>query len=243
MGALDANGSAAQASEGDFEGSSGEESGDRQRADDAAPGCRVCGRIRGAFPEGATVEAVVRTLSRAGLAEIVAARANPGAEGEYELRFTAPADTSEPADVTLALRLRGPDGRVLVESTAIPSFPQELELDLRAPRGAVSRSEYELLEAHIAGELRTGAEGLDGLGAEDVGEVADWLDVEPEHVRLFQQARKLGAETGLPAPLFYSLGQAGLPTVLEELIEVPLHELETTLEEAVAAGVAPPALR
>ena len=79
--------------------------------------------------------------------------------------------------------------------------------------------------------------GLDGAEDSVIDEVSEWLDVDPERLMLFQQARALESDTGLPAPLFYALGRSGTGPALEELLDVPMHELRTTVEEAVADGI------
>ena len=54
---------------------------------------------------------------------------------------------------------------------------------------------------------------------------------------LFQEARSLGQQTGVPAPVFYALGRDGSVPTLDELLDVPIYELRTAIEEAAADGV------
>ena len=50
-------------------------------------------------------------------------------------------------------------------------------------------------------------------------------------------ARALESDTGLPAPMFYAMGRSGLGPSLDELVDVPIHELRTSIDEAIAEGI------
>src|SRR5262249_11812715 len=101
-------------------------------------------------------------------------------------------------------------------------------------------SEYARLERHVAGELESGVAGLDGAEAAVIEQVAEWLDVDADRLMMLQQARALESETGLPAPLFYGLGHGGAGLTVEELVDVPIHELRAAVEEALADNIVEP---
>jgi hypothetical protein len=109
--------------------------------------------------------------------------------------------------------------------------------DLRPRRTTSGPSEYALFERLIAEGLETGVAGLESADESVIDEVSEWLDVDAERLTMFQEAQALGVDTGLPAPMFYALGRSGMGMSLEDLQDVPIHELRTTVEEAAAHGV------
>src|SRR5262249_30092348 len=54
---------------------------------------------------------------------------------------------------------------------------------------------------------------------------------------MFQEARTLGAQTGVPAAAFYALGRSGTGPALQDMVDVSVDELRTSLSEAVADGI------
>jgi hypothetical protein len=196
----------------------------------------VCGRVLRPVPDGSTVEVVLRSLTGGGLIDETAAETMVNRAGWYRLAY-APATGSDSADVSLVVRLRGPDGAPIVESDPLLSPPGRARVDLRPPAGTGQISEYLQLQRRVGAELQAGVAGLDALAPEVVEEVASWLHLETDRLLLLQQARLLEAENGLPGALFYGLGRCGLPLALEDLAEVPLAQLRTTVEEAVAGGI------
>jgi hypothetical protein len=79
--------------------------------------------------------------------------------------------------------------------------------------------------------------GIEGADETVLEEVSAWLDVDSERLMLFQSARALESDTGLPAPMFYAMGRNGLGPSLDDFVDVPIHELRTTIEEAIAEGI------
>jgi hypothetical protein len=125
----------------------------------------------------------------------------------------------------------------LAQSTPVLSAPQRTRIDVRAPRIASVASEYTELERQIGEDLETGLGALEGADESVIDEVSNWLDIDPEQLMLFQEALALERDTGVPAPVFYALGRGGAMPTLDHLLEVPVHELRTTIEEAAADGV------
>jgi hypothetical protein len=200
----------------------------------------VRGQVRGATPDGARVEAVLTTLSEQRLQEQVVAEAAVNATGWYRMQYTLPPlprIDGNAADATLTVRLRGGDGALAGESTPLLSPAPRARADIRPSRPPEHPSEYELLERRVHEGLAGGAAGLDGAAPEVLDEVAAWIDVEPDRLAILQEARALEQQTGVPAPVCYALGRAGLGLELEDLIDVPARELRTTVEEAAADGI------
>jgi hypothetical protein len=207
----------------------------------------VWGRVRGPAPEGARVEALLRGLSEGQLEERVVADGVVNAAGWYRMKYPLPtgerrrspgaaasADTRAAAKATLIVRLLRTDGELIGESAPLLSPPLRARMDIRPAHAPELPSEYQLLGERLQADVRGGVASLDGAEAEVIDEVADWLEVEPDRLELVQKARALEQETGVPAPIFYALGRGGLGIALEDLIDVPLAELRTTIEEAAA---------
>ena len=206
---------------------------------EASPAVRyeVLGQVKGSTPANATVQAVLRTLHDGTIDEEVVGEGTVDTTGRYTLTFERPAQSGDASDASITLRLYAQGGDLIAESAPLLLREQRMRINLRPSRPAGSASEFELLEERIAEGLGDGAEGLDGAEEGVMHEVSEWLDVEPERLAMFQQARALGAETSVPAPAFYALGRSGAGLNLEDLLDVPLHELRTTLEEAAAIGI------
>src|SRR5262245_30497233 len=196
----------------------------------------VVGHVKGPALEGATVRAVLKTLRSGTLDEEVVAQAAVNSAGRYRLSFERPAHT-ESADTSLTVRLYSSRGDLIAESTPILARPGRMRVDVRPPRAAAIPSEYALLERRIAESLQSGPAGLDGAEADVLDEVSDWLDVDRERLTTFQRARALDAATAVPAPAYYALGRSGMSLQLEDLLDVPMHELRTTIDEAAAVGI------
>lgn len=202
--------------------------------DEIANPSLVRGRVRGSVPDGTNVRAVLRTLSEGKIEERVVGEAGVHAFGWYRLSYERPTDEATLARTSLVTQLIASDGAVIAESAPLLGPQRRARLDLR-PRWRAESSEYALLERHIGSQLG-GAEALDGLQDEAIGEVADWLQIEPRRVALLRQSRALAAETGLPGELFYALGHNG-PPALAEIADAPIHELRTAVEEAVSSRI------
>jgi hypothetical protein len=198
----------------------------------------VCGRVLRPVPDGSTVEVVLKALTGNVLTEQIAGEVMINRAGWYQLTYALAASEGDAADVSLVVRLRGPDGAPLAESDPLLSPPPRARIDLRPSAGAGQVSEYLRLQRRVGAELQAGVAGLDALAPEVLQEVAGWLQLDTDRLLLLQQARLLEAETALPGALFYGLGRCGLPLTLEDLAEVPLLQLRTTVEEAVAGGIA-----
>ena len=50
-----------------------------------------------------------------------------------------------------------------------------------------------------------------------IEEVSDWLDVDPDRLRLFQEREALGKDAGLPPPMFYASRRGGAPGAPDDL--------------------------
>ena len=197
----------------------------------------VVGRIRGAIPEGSTVRAVARRLRAGHIHEQVVAEGSVDATGWYRLRYDAESASAEPGDTSLSVSLHAPGSdEPITQSTPVLSAPQRTRIDVRAPRSAGAPSEYAALERQIAEDLEGGVGAIEGADESVIDEVSNWLDVDPEQLTLFQEARHLEQQTGVPAPAFYALARGGIAPALDNLLDVPLHELRTTIEEAAADG-------
>ena len=198
----------------------------------------VVGRIRGAIPEGSTVRAVVKSLREGRIHEQIVAEGAVDAAGWYRMRYNADSVSAAPGDTSLSVYLYAPgNANLLAQSTPVLSPPERTRIDLRAPRIVVAPSEYVELERQIAEDLDSGLAALEAADESAIDEVANWLDVDPERLTLFQEARALEQQTGVPAPVFYALGRSGTAPALDELLDVPIHELRTTIAEAAADGV------
>jgi hypothetical protein len=210
--------------------------------DEAEPeddGGELWGRIEGAVPEDARVEAVLRTLSGgSAIAHRVVGQAVPNEAGWFRLRYERSGGGSRRSpDAAVSVRLRGADGSVLAEAAPVLARAARVRMDLGSVAGPSGPSEYLVVERRVASRLGAGVAGVGALDGEDLSEVATWIEVEPERLALFRQARALEAETGLPGALFYGLGRAGLGMTFESLADVSLHVLRTTIEEAAADGI------
>ena len=207
-------------------------------AEDGAAEHEVVGRLRGAIPEASSVKALVKSLRDGQLEEFVVAESPVDAAGWYRLRYDPEAVPAGAGDTSLCVQLHAHgDADPIAQSTAVLSPPPRTRIDLRVPRVASTPSEYAELERQITEDLESGAGALEGADERVIGEVADWLDVDPERLMLFQEARSLGQQTGVPAPVFYALGRDGSVPTLDELLGVPIYELRTAIEEAAADGV------
>jgi hypothetical protein len=196
----------------------------------------VVGQVKGSVPERAIVRAVLKTLRNQALEEEVVAEAVVNSTGWYRLVYER-LSSLESSDTSLTVRLYTRTGEVIAESTPVLVRQRRMRVDVRPRRTEVGPSEYTLLEERIEEGLESGAAGLDGAEPEVVDEVSEWLDVDAERLAMLQEARTLAAETGIPAPVFYAFGRSGMGTELEDLLEVPIHELRTTLDEAIAGGI------
>ena len=196
----------------------------------------VTGQVKGAVPDGATVRAVVTTLHERVLDEQVVGEASLDEGGWYQMQYQRPATHSE-SDTSLTVRLYSPNGELLGESVPVLSPPQRAQIHLRPRRASAVPSEYTLLEREVADGLESGMTAIEGAAEAVLEEVSAWLDVDSERLALLQQARALESDTGLPAPMFYAMGRSGLGPSLDELVDVPIHELRTTIDEAIAEGI------
>lgn len=193
----------------------------------------VVGTVRGRVADGATVRAILKTAIGEAINRQVLASAPVAASGTYSIRYVRP-EKSNTAPTSLVLQLRDPNGNLLAESAPVLSPERQTKIDIRVSDSLPRLSEYALLEQHIEDQQAAGTETLDGLQGKALLEVAGWFDLEPERLMLLQSARQNEGRTGISAQLFYALGSRGLPLELEDLIDVPLVELRTTVEEAVA---------
>src|SRR5262249_49124032 len=145
---------------------------------------------------------------------------------------------TDASDTSLTVRLYSSDGALIAESMPVLLFRQHrLRVDIRLPRRADGPSEFALIDERVAEGLNSGAPGLDGAEEAVVRQVSDWLDVDAERLGLYQQARAFGAGTDIPAPVYYALGRTGTGPALDDLLDVSLDELRTTLDEAAADGI------
>ncbi|HEX8109972.1 MAG TPA: hypothetical protein VF516_19710, partial [Kofleriaceae bacterium] len=212
--------------------------GDAIESQDGGGRAEVWGRVEGVVPEDAVVEAVLRTLSGGSAIERrVVGQAAPNEAGWFRVRYERSGGGGRSPDAAISVRLRGADGSLLAETAPVLARAPRLRMDLGPVTGRSGPSEYILIERRLAGGLGAGAAAVEALDGEELSEVATWIEVEPERLALFRQARALEAETGLPGALFYGLGRGGLGMTLESLADVPLHVVETTIKEAVADGV------
>src|SRR5262245_43600710 len=103
----------------------------------------VVGHVKGPIPEGATVQAVLRTLSNGTLAEDIVAEAVVDAGNWYRLRYSHPGRSPDRAsDVSLAVRLLGPDGETIAESTPVLSPSSRSRVDVYVGRALPGPSEF-----------------------------------------------------------------------------------------------------
>jgi hypothetical protein len=205
---------------------------------EAAGSAEVSGHVRGPLPENTSVQAVLSTLHEGLLGEEVVGEAAVDEAGFYRMTYPRPeAGAGAPGDVSLRVRVLAADGETVGESAPLLAPGEQARVDVRLAPAPSGPSEYAFFERQLSEGLSTGLAGLEGADETVVEEVAGWLDVDPARLALFKQARALSGETALPAPAFYALGRSGLGLAAEDLVELPVHELRTTLDEAVAAGI------
>ena len=212
-----------------------EDDGEAAEAD-ATGDYEVFGRIKGTVPAGATVQTVLKTLRDRAITERVVADAAVDASGSYRMRFERPADGTAAADTSLSIRLLS-DGLLLAESAPVLAPGPSTRINLRPRQVAGVQSEYDLLQRRIADGLTSGVAALDGVEESAVEEVSSWIDVDADRLLMLQQARTLGDQTSLPPAIFYALGRSGTGASLDDLVDVPIDELRTTIQEAAAAGI------
>ena len=201
-------------------------------------GGEVSGRVRGPLPDRPSVHAVLTTLREGALAEEVVGEAPVDEAGEYRMSYPRPDLASAAgADVSLRVRVLDASGEPVAESAPLLAPTARERIDVRLPHAPAGPSEYAFFERQLAEGLTAGLASLEGADEEVLQEVAEWLEVDPAQLALFKQARALEGETALPGSAFYALGRGGLGLEAEDLVDVPVHELRTTVEEAVAAGV------
>jgi hypothetical protein len=198
----------------------------------------VVGQVKGLVPEGATVRAVLQTLRDGVLSEHVVAEGVVNSTGWYRVAYARQERSTGSSDTSLSVRLYAPGGELIAESMPVLVPTRRTRVDLRPRRASGGPSEYLLLERRIVEELQTGLAGLDSVEeSAAIEEVSDWLDVDAERLMMFQRARALQSETGLPGSVFYALGRSGMGLAVEDLLDVPIYELRTTIEEAAANGI------
>jgi receptor-binding and translocation channel-forming TcA subunit of Tc toxin/ABC toxin-like protein/neuraminidase-like protein/PA14 domain-containing protein len=200
---------------------------------DTADRCEVTGQVRGPVPEAATVRAVLVTLHERVLDEHVVGEALADEAGRYRILYQCPPQAAE-SDTSLVVRLYSSSGDLVGQSAPLLSPPRQARINVRPGRPSEIPSEYALLDREIADALETGASAIEGAEETVIGEVAEWLDIDADRLALFERSRALEDDTGLPASMFYAMGRSGLGTSLDDLVEVPIHELRTTLHEAIA---------
>ena len=206
--------------------------------DTAAEQYEVVGRIRGTFPEASSVRALVKDLRDGHIQQHVVAEGAVDAAGWYRLSYDSTHIADAPGDISLSIHLHAPGhAEPIAQSAPVLSPPPRARIDLRAPRIATRPSEYALLERQIAEDLDRGLDALDGADESVIDEVSNWLDVDREQLLLLHDARSLEQQTGVPAPVFYALGRSGNTPSLDDLVDVPMAELHTTIEEAIADGL------
>ncbi len=207
--------------------------------DRASPhACEVTGQVRGGILEGASVRAVMTTLHEGLLDEQVVGEAVVDDTGGYRIEYQPPLRAADsPTDTSLSVRLYEPTGELIGQSAPLLSPGARSRVDVRPLRASAGVSEYALFEQHVALGLESGVAGLEGADESVIDEVASWLDVDSGHLALFQSARALENETAIPAPMYYALGRSGLSLAPEDLLDVPVHELRSTIEEALADGI------
>ncbi|HEX4568505.1 MAG TPA: neuraminidase-like domain-containing protein, partial [Vicinamibacterales bacterium] len=211
--------------------------GDTGQSGATAVPYELVGRVRGAVRGRPTVRAVLKTLHNRTIEEEIVGEAPVNSTGWYRIVFERPAGVLESIDASLSVRLYSSDGTCLVESTSVLVRQRRFRIDVRPPRRRDGPSEFALLESRVAGALESGAEALDGAESDVVRQVSEWLDVDPERLEMYQQARTLGDRTGVPPAAFYALARSGAGCDLDGLLDVSSAELKTTLQEAAAEGI------
>jgi hypothetical protein len=197
----------------------------------------VVGQVKGRFPEDATVRAVWRTLFEGVLDAQVVGETGVDAAGWFRIRYQPPVAGLGTSDSSLAIQLFGPEGQVLGESAPLLAPPPRARIHVRPTRTSALPSEYTLLEREVGEGLNAGVSAMVGAEESVIEEVSAWLDIDSDQLALLQRAHALESETGLPAPVFYVVGRSGVGPALEDLVDVPIHELRTTIDEAVADGI------
>ena len=198
----------------------------------------ITGSVSGSVPEGSIARGVQRTLQHAAVVENVIAESEVDSTGAFRLEYLRPAGTPSVADASVHVRIVAPDGATIATSAPM-SWPPEngtAHLELQSAHQSNQSSEYAILEAEI-GSLESGVDALEGAEDSVVEEVSQWLDVDADRLQLFQVSRELERETDIPAAAFYALGRSGAGPELDDLIDVPVHELRSTLEDAVREGI------
>ncbi|MDP2319664.1 MAG: neuraminidase-like domain-containing protein, partial [Acidobacteriota bacterium] len=202
-------------------------------AEDDRVAHHVSGRVKGTVAAGSTVRVVLTSLEQRGLVEQVVSETIVDEIGRYEASYQPPAGV--PRDTSLSVRLYSPAGELVTSSPPVLAPPPQAAVNLRPPAdSSIEPSEYAQLEGRVAGTLVAGVESLDAAESEAVDEVAEWLDVDAGRLALLQRSRALARETGVPGEAFYALGRSGMEVTLASLLDTPLHELQTTLDEAAA---------
>jgi hypothetical protein len=199
----------------------------------------VRGQVSGDPHSGARVRLLVRSLSGGAFEESAIAEA-PVQGGRYEMvtRITQPAAHSDGA--VLAVQLVDERGRPLSERIRQHQPGQLLEVDFDAAPAQVP--EYVRIELRVRERLATGPAAFEQLEEPNLAEIAEWLELEGEHVELFWRSRQLERQTGTPAQVFYALGRGGYGSTLVELIDISAADLRGALLEAVERGLIVPSV-
>ena len=171
--------------------------------------------MRGPVPEGATAVAIIRTLSLGSLGEDVVAEGPVNAAGWFRLRYTCPAHGPSATDLCLEVRVRAADGEWVAQSAPVLAPARRATIHLQVHARRAGACEVVRVEQRIGSRLECGVAGIDALEPDALEEVAEWIDLPPERLALFQQARRCELPPDLPASFFYALGRTRAPLELD----------------------------
>ncbi|MGH7555149.1 MAG: neuraminidase-like domain-containing protein, partial [Longimicrobiales bacterium] len=189
---------------------------------------------------GIVVHAFDRTLSRTGFTDTEIGSARTAADGQYEIRYTMPADGKVKPDLIVRAQIGPAAQPTQLESPLITNAPATAHVDLGPGEGAAPRlSEYRQIVAQLTPILQRGGVALADLANEHADFAATTAGIVVDRVRLVRQALRLerDAAAAVPAEIFYGLLRMGFQGTLVELPGEPLDVQRTRLEDAIARNI------
>ena len=157
--------------------------------------------------------------------------------GRYEIRYTRDQfRRAEKQSADLIVRVYDSEtGQLLLDESDIIFNAGPVEVvDLIAK---ISYSEYERYMAELT-PVRDGVPVAD-LTEKDIQFLHGETGIAAHHIEFLSIAARLGKQTDLPPEIFYGLFRQKLPTILSDLLEKDVEELEAALNASFKAHLIP----